>query len=86
MMDKILLSEVDLSYPIIQACGPRYRDKIKEIYEIFECENFYNFIFGRAFATRTVYFIRKGSNIINVCSLLNLEPELRKYVILAKNF
>lgn len=86
MMNKILLSEVDLNYPIIQACGPRYKDKIKEIYEIFECKNFYNFIFGRAFATRTVYFIRKRSNIINSCSLLNLEPELRKYVILAKNF
>lgn len=86
MMDKVLLSEVDLDYPIIQACGPKYKDKIKEIYEIFECENFYNFMFGRAFTTRTVYFIRKGSNIINVCSLLKLEPELRKYVIIAKNF
>lgn len=86
MIDKILLSEVDLDYPIIQACGPRYKDKIKEIYEIFECENFYNFMFGRAYFSMTVYFIRKNSNTINVCSLYNLEPELRKYVILAKNF
>ena len=82
-------SDIDEDYPIIQSCGFRYAEKIKEIFETFELKNSFNFSFGRVESTGTIYFKRKNDDSIHAGSTraLRLEnPKLYKYIILAKNF
>ena len=80
------INDIDLNYPIIQACGPNYANTIKDIYETLGCVDSFGFGFGRPEYTSTVYYIKKGSKTINVCSAIKIDPEIRKRIILIKNF
>ena len=59
---------------------------VKDVYETLGCVNSFGFGFGRPEYTATVYFIRKGSKTVNVCSAIKIDPETRKRIILIKNF
>jgi hypothetical protein len=82
-------SDVDEDYPIIQSCGFKYAEKIKDIFETFGLKNTFNFGFGRLEATGTIYFKRKNDDSIHVGSAgaLRLEnPKLYKCIILVRDF
>lgn len=82
------IDDIDLDYPIIQACGPKYAKLIENIYETFGCENFFGFGFGRPEYTGTVYFVNKKGEkkIVHVATDIKIDPELRKYIIPIKDF
>lgn len=80
------IDDIDLDYPIIQACGSDYAKLIEDIYETFGCENHFRFGFGRPEYTRTIYFVRKGEKIVHVATDIRIDPELRKYIIPIKDF
>ena len=78
--------KIDLNYPIIQACGPKYSEKIKDIFEVFGSKNSFCFHFGRDKKTNTIYFRRENDKRIHAGTIMDISPELRNLVILAEDF
>lgn len=78
--------KIDPDYPIIQACGPKYAEKIKNIFEVFGCKNSFQFHFGKDTKTNTIYFRKKNDKRIHAATLMDISSELRNLVILAKDF